>query len=51
MPSAPLSARRDLGEVDPASSRHNWTRSAVAATDDAVFVGTAAGRVVALEAA
>ncbi|MFK8213768.1 outer membrane protein assembly factor BamB family protein [Haloferax volcanii] len=51
MPSAPPSARRDLGSVDPASSRHNWTRSAVAATDDAVFVGTAAGRVVALETA
>ncbi|WP_424009117.1 PQQ-binding-like beta-propeller repeat protein [Haloferax denitrificans] len=46
-----LTARRDLGEVEPASSRQNWTRSAVAATEDAVFVGTAAGRVIALETA
>ncbi|AKU09251.1 outer membrane protein assembly factor BamB family protein [Haloferax gibbonsii] len=51
MAPSPLTARRDLGEVEPASSRHNWARSAVEATADAVFVGTADGRVVALETA
>ncbi|ELZ95874.1 Tup1 like transcriptional repressor [Haloferax mucosum ATCC BAA-1512] len=37
--------RRDLGSLDPAASRHNWARSAVAVSGEQVFVGTADGRI------
>ncbi|AFK20893.1 transcriptional regulator (plasmid) [Haloferax mediterranei ATCC 33500] len=39
--------RHDLGDLEPAASRHNWARSAVAAADEQVFVGTADGRIAA----
>ena len=35
----------DLGEVDPAGSRHSGRRSAVALTDESIVAGTAAGDV------
>ena len=38
-----------LGDVGPAATRHNWRRSAVSVRGDDVFVGTADGRVIALE--
>lgn len=42
--------RRSLGEIDPARSRHSWTRSAVCVHDDLVAVGQWDGTVTALEA-
>jgi outer membrane protein assembly factor BamB len=40
-------ARRLLGDLDPAGSRHNWARSAALVADGTVFAGGADGRVTA----
>ena len=42
--------RRPLGEIEPARSRHMWTRSAVATTGDLVVTGEWDGTVTAREA-
>ncbi|ELY44495.1 outer membrane protein assembly factor BamB family protein [Natronorubrum sulfidifaciens] len=42
--------RRPLGEIEPARSRHMWTRSAVATTGDLVVTGEWDGTVTAHEA-
>jgi len=39
-----------LGDVEPAGSRQNWRRSAVAVTDDRVVAGTASGTISAFHA-
>lgn len=41
----------ELGEIEPAGSRHNWARSALAAADGRVFVGTDDGRIAAYDSA
>ncbi|ARS90331.1 PQQ-binding-like beta-propeller repeat protein [Natrarchaeobaculum aegyptiacum] len=43
-------ATRSLGEIDPARSRHSWTRSGVSLHDDLIVVGQWDGTVTALEA-
>ena len=42
-------ARRPLGGLDPARSRHNWARSAVSVADGTVLVGGPDGRVTAFD--
>lgn len=42
-------ARRSLGGLDPARSRHNWVRSAAIVADSTVLVGGPDGRVTAFD--
>jgi len=47
MPELADPARRSLGDLSPAGSRHNWARSGAATADGRLFVGGADGRVTA----